>query len=68
VTGGEARLQNAEKKLKQHWQAVCADWRDDKAREFEDEIIQPLLTRLRTVERAMGQLSLNLQQARRDCE
>ena len=40
----------------------------DKAREFEEEIILPLLTRVRVVERAMGQLSMTLQQVRRDCE
>ena len=68
MIGSEASLQNVEKRLKEHWLEVCADWRDDKARDFEDEIIQPLLTRLRVVERAMGQLSLTLQQARRDCE
>lgn len=68
MIGGEARLQDVEKKLKQHWAATRAEWRDDKAREFDEEIIQPLLARLRTVQRAMGHLSAALQQARRDCE
>ena len=68
MIGAEARLQNVEKRLKQHWAEVCGDWRDEKAREFAEEIIEPLLARLRVMERAMGHLSQTLQQARRDCE
>lgn len=68
MIGAEGRLQNVEKQVRQLWMAVRADWRDDKAREFEEEIIEPMLMRIRATERAMGNLSMTLQQARRDCE
>jgi hypothetical protein len=68
AAGAGARLQDAEKLLRGYWADVCAHWRDEQARAFEEEIIQPFLGQIRTVERAVAELSVTLQQVRRDCE
>lgn len=66
--GAAARLLDVEKRLKEQWAEARVAWRDEQARRFDEEIIQPLLSRLRLTERALSELSSTLRQVHRDCD
>ena len=68
VGAAAASLKDIEKRLRRRWSAVRMSWRDENARAFETELIEPLLGRMRTVERALMQMAGVVQQVRRDCE
>lgn len=67
ATAGLGKLMQAEKDLRSQWENARADWRDENARQFEQNFVSPLLARLRNVESALVHLGAVLQEARRDC-
>lgn len=68
VTAGIGKLRDSTKALRQQWIEVQTSWRDENARQFYENNLEPLLTRIRSMELAMAQMATTIQQARRDCE
>ena len=68
VTAGLGKMRQAAKDLRWQWAEVQSAWKDENCRRFQENTIEPLLARLRTVELAMGHISSVMQQARHDCE
>jgi hypothetical protein len=68
VSGAAARVRDVEKRLKREWAEVRAHWHDDNARQFDEELVQPMLVRLGVVARALQVLNAALCEVRRDCE
>lgn len=68
VIAGIAKLRDSSKKLHQQWLAVQDSWRDENARRFHENHLEPLLAQVKIVEMAMAHLAASVHKARRDCE
>ena len=68
VIAGIAKLRDSSKKLRQQWLEVQNSWRDENARRFHENHLEPLLAQLKMVELAMSQMATSVHHARRDCE
>lgn len=68
VFESRGQLGGAMKDLLIRWQDTKFNWGDAVSRAFEKEFIEPLESELRTAGAAMDQLSVILQQIRRDCQ
>ena len=68
VSGAFGQLEHARKSLVAQWEATRVDWTDDTARRFEEDVMAPLLTRIRLLELALGRLDVVLRKAHTDCE
>lgn len=66
--GEQAKLNDAMKKLDAAWRRAREDWRDEVARRFEAEHIQPLIAHTRAAVSAIAPLEETLQKAQRECE
>ncbi len=62
------KLKQVERDLLRLWNETRLFWRDENSRRFEKEVIEPLLTKLRATQSAMGRIAVVLRNARRDCE
>jgi len=62
------QLEHARKGLLENWESTRMAWTDDTARRFEEDVIIPLMGRIRKLELALGQLDVALRKAQRDCE
>ncbi len=67
VSTGRARLFDAYKKLRQHWQRTSETWRDETHAEFERHYMDLLDKQVRTAMNAMGQIDEVLAKIRREC-
>ena len=67
MNSAHARLKRAEKDLVAHWAATRQCWRDENARKFAEERIEPLLARARAAHDAMVHLETILNTLRHDC-
>lgn len=68
IESSVSKLTRVEKDLRRTWGEIAALWRDDNSRRFEQTVISPLITRLRTTSMAMGRMATALRKARQDCE
>ena len=62
------QLEHARKSLLEQWEATRVTWTDDNSRRFEEEVIIPLMGRIRKMELALNVLDIALRKAQRDCE
>ena len=68
VNSGLGKVHRASVDLGVKWDEIKSVWRDQNSRKFEEDILTPLLARLRAAEAAMGQMEDTLYKLRRDCE
>ncbi len=62
------RLKRAERDLIIKWEITRQHWRDEKAREFAEQHLEPLLARAKAAHDALVNLETVLTVLRRDCE
>ena len=62
------RLKRAERDLLMHWERVRQLWQDEKAQQFFNERLDPLIKQARTAHDALVHLESVLTNIRRDCE
>ena len=62
------RLADASRTLDQRWRDLRATWRDEAARAFEREAIDPIDPEVRHALSAMARMTELIQQARSECE
>lgn len=62
------QLEHARKALLAQWEETRRAWTDENARRFEEEVMTPLMSRIRHLELALNQLDVALRKAQRDCE
>jgi len=67
VSGGIGKMKQARQILQAQWDETSSAWQDENSRRFEERVIAPLLTRVRQVEQALGQMDVILHEVRRDC-
>ena len=68
VGAGHATVKRAAKDLLARWRTTQSTWRDENSRKFEENYIEPFMSKLRTAEAALGHMDMVLGQIRRDCE
>lgn len=68
VMSGRAKLKEAAKELFARWNQTRSIWRDEVAQQFEEDVLDPLVTHLRGAESAMDHMETVMNQLRRDCE
>lgn len=62
------RLQRSKKDFLAQWDQVRQSWRDEVAREYGEQFLEPLLARVQAAHEAMVHLETVLTVMRRDCE
>jgi hypothetical protein len=67
VSTGRARLFDAYKKLRQHWQRTGETWRDETKADFERQYMDTIDKQVRTAMNAMGQIEEVIAKVRREC-
>jgi hypothetical protein len=65
---GRGRLYSSLKDMRLLWEEVRRGWSDPVSQDFEEHLLQPLVSQAQAVLRAMDQLALVLQQMQHDCE
>ncbi|MDM8004897.1 MAG: hypothetical protein QUV05_01925 [Phycisphaerae bacterium] len=65
---GQANMRKASKDLAARWGEVRALWRDEVARQFEEQYIHSLLREVRVTQEAMAHMGSVVVQIRQDCE
>lgn len=68
LSSGAGQLKDATQKLALAWEAVREAWADQKAEQFEEEVIEPLLNEVATVMPAIDQMSNTMRSAKRALE
>jgi len=68
VIDSRAKLILATKKLMAEWQQVRETWRDENARQFEQNYMSPLETDIRAALLAMERMGNALESAHHDCK
>ena len=66
--GSSAQLEAAWRDLASAWQHVNDDWRDARAREFEQRYLEKLPNLVMNARRAIEDIDLLLRKMRHDCE
>jgi hypothetical protein len=67
VNAGHAKLREGSKRLQARWKEIRVMWRDENSRRFEETLVEPLLSSIRTGEIAMEHMEAVLHRIRRDC-
>jgi hypothetical protein len=67
VNAGRGKLREGSKRLQARWKEIRVVWRDENSRRFEETLMEPLLSSIRTSEMAMEHMEAVLQRVRRDC-
>lgn len=62
------QLEHARKSLLSQWEETSRAWTDENHRRFDEEVMAPLMSRIRQMEMALNQLDVAINKARRDCE
>ena len=68
MNANATRLTGITKELWLHWQETKADWRDAKAKEFEDKYLADLFASVDKTVGVIEQLDKLLQKIKKDCE
>ena len=68
VHEGQGQLSRATKDLLRHWAALKGVWTDANAKRFEENVLVPLETEVRSASAAMAHMATVLNTARRDCQ
>lgn len=68
LQSGAGQLKDATQKLALAWETVREAWADQKAEQFEEEVIEPLLNEVATVMPAIDQMSTTMLSAKRALE
>jgi len=68
INSAHNRLKRAEQDLRIRWSAAQQYWRDDTARSYGEEFLEPLIDRVRAAHDALVHLEAVLTVLRRDCE
>ncbi|MBI4582394.1 MAG: hypothetical protein HY718_22050 [Planctomycetes bacterium] len=68
INSAHNRLKRAERDLVIRWEATQQHWRDENARQFAEERLEPLLERARAAHEALVHLEAILTGLRHDCE
>ena len=68
LAGSVGRMQRLANQLDNKWQETKTHWRDQTAREFEEEYLRSILPQLSLTAAAIHQMNELLNQAQRDCE
>jgi hypothetical protein len=50
-----------------HWSRTRESWRDQRAREFETRVLEPLDQKVQHAAQAMDRMALGIQRARSEC-
>ena len=64
---GRAKLLGAAKELMLKWEKARLHWNDDKARELQEEFLEPLERTVKSAVSAIERISGVVEKARRDC-
>ena len=64
---GRAKLLGATKELKLRWEKAKVHWSDDKARQLQEEFLEPLERTVKSAVSAIERVSGVVEKARRDC-
>jgi hypothetical protein len=62
------RLRAARKDLQQRWSMTKMHWRDQAAKRFEEQHLEPLIPRLSMAVNAVSSMGELLERMQRDCE
>ncbi len=65
---GRGRLYSSLKDLRLRWEAVRQGWNDPISRDFEENLLEPLVAQAQAALRAMDQLALVLAQMQHECD
>ena len=67
LQAASGRLQDALEQLLLAWEQTRDHWHDENSRHLEEEVLAPLAHEVKQAIPAIGQMSLALQQAFREC-
>jgi hypothetical protein len=68
LDGGRAQIYSALKTLQSHWDNTDPHWQDTMKVQFVEQLLSPLQEHAAATLQAIDQMSVILQQMRRDCE
>ena len=68
LSSGAGQLKDVTQKLALAWEVVREAWADQKAEQFEEDVIEPLLNEVATVMPAIDQMSNTMRSAKRALE
>jgi len=63
-----AQIQDTNKQLLNHWTTLKSQWLDDNARQFEIEVIEPLMRETEKSHKAMKHMNAILIRIKRECQ
>lgn len=67
IRESQGNLNRALEELLLHWDRTRDHWRDDRARQLETRVIEPLRGRVTAATSVMERMAGSLQRARREC-
>lgn len=67
IRGSRSQLARAMQDLLLHWDRTRDSWRDQRAREFEVRVLEPLDQKVQHAAQAMDRMALGIQRARSEC-
>ncbi len=68
LNSSAGRLRGARKDLAQYWSMTKMHWRDQAAKKFEEQHLEPLVPRLSMAVNAVSNMAELLERMQRDCE
>lgn len=68
VHEGQGQLSRATKDLIRHWLELKGVWTDANARKFEETVLVPIESEVKSATAAMAHMAMLLSSARRDCQ
>ena len=68
VHEGQGQLSRATKDLIRHWAELKGVWQDANAKRFEETVLTPIESEVRSASAAMSHMAMLLSSARRDCQ
>jgi hypothetical protein len=68
VHEGQGQLSRATKDLLRRWTDLKSGWSDANAKNFEESVMLPIESEVRSASAAMAQMATMLNNAKRDCQ
>jgi hypothetical protein len=68
VHEGQGQLSRATKDLIRHWLELKGVWTDANAKKFEETVLVPIESEVKSATAAMSHMAMLLNTARRDCQ
>lgn len=67
IRSSRDQLSRAHNDLMLAWHRTRDTWRDERARQFEDRVLEPLAKNVQHAARAMERMAANMSRAHREC-